>query len=94
MCTVQWYFNVVSTSLSISIASESAHGTENSPGPSVCRSVRNVYCGETANWIWMPFGMVSGVDRSMGVFDFGCNRRRGIRGTAVLGVNLGRSIVG
>jgi len=34
-----------------------------SPSPSVGLSVRKVYCGETADWIWMPFGVVSGVGR-------------------------------
>jgi len=38
----------------------------------------------------MPFGMVSGVGREMGVLDGGGDRRRE---GAVLGVNLGRSIV-
>jgi len=33
---------------------------------SVCLSIRKVYCGKTADWIWMPFGMVSGVGRGMG----------------------------
>jgi len=28
---------------------------------SVCRSVQKVYCGKMAEWIRMPFGMVSGV---------------------------------
>jgi len=32
---------------------------------SVCRSVRNVYCGKTADWIRMPFG----VGRKTGVLD-------------------------
>jgi len=35
----------------------------------VCLSVRKVYCGKTADWIWMPFVMVSGVSRGMGVLD-------------------------
>jgi len=30
---------------------------------SVCVSVRKVYCGKTAEWIRMPFGVVSGVGR-------------------------------
>ena len=38
----------------------------------------------------MPFGVVRGVGRGMGVLDFGGDRRRG---RAVLGVNLGRTIV-
>ena len=42
----------------------------------ICRSVcvrlcvcQKVYCGKTAEWIRMPFGMVSGVSRMMGVLD-------------------------
>jgi len=36
---------------------------------SVCRSVRKLYCGKMADWIWMLFGMVSGVGRGMRVLD-------------------------
>ena len=36
---------------------------------SVCQSVQKVYCGNMADWIWMPFGVVSGVGRGMGVLD-------------------------
>jgi len=43
---------------------------------SVCASVRKVYCGKTADWIKMPFGVVSGVGRGMGVLDGGGDRRR------------------
>jgi len=36
----------------------------------VCRSVLKVYCGKTAEWVWMPFGVVSGVGpREMSVLD-------------------------
>jgi len=28
------------------------------------------YCGNTADWIQMPFGVVSGVGLGMGVLDF------------------------
>jgi len=35
----------------------------------VCRSVWWVNCGETAYWIWMPFGMVSEVGRGTDVLD-------------------------
>jgi len=49
-----------------------------------------VYCGKTAEWVWMPFGMVSGVGRGMGVLNGGGDRRMG---RAVLGVNLGCPIV-
>jgi len=45
---------------------------------SVCRSVRKVYCGKTAGWIRMPFGMVSGVGRGMGILDgWSGDRRKG-----------------
>ena len=40
----------------------------------VGRSVRKVYSGKTAEWIWMPFGVVSGVGQGMGVLDGGCYR--------------------
>jgi len=47
---------------------------------SVCRSVGlsfcKVYCGKTADWIRMPFGVVSGVGRGMGILDVGGDRRR------------------
>jgi len=43
---------------------------------SVGRSVRKVYCGKTADWIRMPFGMVSGVGRGTGVLDGRGDRRR------------------
>jgi len=36
---------------------------------SVGLSVRKVYCGKTAEWIRMPFGMVSGVGQGMDVLD-------------------------
>jgi len=55
--------------------SVSTHVTDLPPSPSVglrvcvCLSVRKVYCGKTAEWIWVPFGMVSGVGRGMGVLD-------------------------
>ena len=45
-----------------------------------------MYCGKTADWIRMPFGMVSGVDRGIGLVIV---EREG----AVLGVNVGRPIV-
>jgi len=65
-----------------------------SPNPSVslsvCLSVRKVYCGKTADWIRMPFGVVSEFGRGMRVLDGGGDRRRE---WAVLGVNLGRPIV-
>jgi len=42
----------------------------------VCLSVRKVYCGKTAERIRMPFGVVNGVGRGMGVLDAGGDRRR------------------
>jgi len=35
---------------------------------SVC--VRKVYCGKTADWIQMQFGVVSGVGRGIVVLDY------------------------
>jgi len=62
-----------------------AHVTDLSPSPSVglcvCLSVGlsvwKVYCGKTAEWIRIPFGMVSGVGRGMGVLDGGGYRQKG-----------------
>jgi len=41
-----------------------------------------VSSGKTAGWIWMPFGVVSGVGLGMGVLDFGgdCRREGQFRG--------------
>jgi len=36
-----------------------------------------VYCGKTADWIRMPFGVVSGIGLGMDVLDFGGDRPRG-----------------
>jgi len=36
-----------------------------------------VHCAKTAEWIRMPFWMVSGVGRGMCVLDGGGDRRRG-----------------
>jgi len=47
-----------------------------------------VYCGKTADWIRLPFGMVIGVVRRMGALDGGGDHRR-----AVLEVNLGHPVV-
>jgi len=63
----------------------------------MCRSVcvrlcvcQKVYCGKTAEWIRMLFGMVSGVSRMMGVLDEVMIIEVG---GAVLGVNLGHPTV-
>jgi len=42
-----------------------------SVGLSVGLSARKVYCDKTAEWIRMPFGMVSGVGGGMGVLRLG-----------------------
>jgi len=40
----------------------------------VCLSVQKVYCGKTAEWIRMPFAVVSGrVGLGMGVLDGGAD---------------------
>ena len=63
-------FGIISAPLSINAASVSARRIElSSIGLSVCRSVRKVYCGKTAEWIRMTFGMVSGVRRGISVLD-------------------------
>ena len=60
-------------SLSTRIAEQSAIVTEMSSH--VCGSAHR-YCGKTADWIRMPFAMVSGVGLGMGVLYFGGDRRR------------------
>ena len=55
----------------------------------ICRSAK-VNCGKTAHWIRMPFGVVRGVGRGMGVLD-GVVIVEGEG--AVLGVNLGHPTV-
>jgi len=70
----------MSALLSINIASVSALLTDLSPRPSVSLcvllSVWKVYCGKTADCICMPFGVVSGVGREMGVLDEGGDHQR------------------
>jgi len=65
-----------------------------SVGLCVSRSIglcpQKVYCGKTANWIRMPFGMVSGVGLGIGVLGGSSDRRKG---RDIFGVNLGRPIV-
>jgi len=58
--------------------------------PLCCVVSTRVYCAKTADWIRMPFGVASEVGLSMGVLDFGGDRRRE-RGS--LGVNLRRPII-
>jgi len=68
-----------------------------SPSPSVCRSVglsvrlsvRKLYCGKTADWIRVLFGMVSGVGWGISVLD-GVVIVKGK--VAVLGDEFGRPI--
>jgi len=82
-----------SVSLFVNIANESAILTDLSPRPSVCLcvclSVRKMYCGKTADWIRMRFGVVNGVGQGMGVLD-GNDVPRRRRGS--FGMNLGRPI--
>jgi len=54
-------------------------------------SVCKVYCGKTAEWTQVPFGMVSGVSRGMGLLDGAGYRQRG-RGSFG-GLNLWHPIV-
>ena len=44
---------------------------------SVSLSVRKVYCGKTAEWIRMLFGVVNEIGRGMGVLDGGGDCRKG-----------------
>ena len=83
---------MISASLSINLARISANGVDLSPIPSVgpSVSVQKVYCGKMDEWIRMPFGIVRGVGRVMGVLDGGGNRQIE-RGS--IGVNLGRPII-
>jgi len=77
---------IISTSLAIRIAEQSANEIDHVVSPMSAHR----YCGKMADWIRMPFGVVSGVVLGMGVLDFGDDRRRG---RDRLGVNLGRPIV-
>jgi len=79
---------IVSASLSISVDMSLIPSVGLCVYVSVCLSGK--YCGETAVWIRMPFGVVRVVGQKMGVLDGGGDRRRE---GAVLGVNLGRPIV-
>jgi len=55
---------------------------------SVCRLVCKVYCGKMADWIQMPFAVVSRVGREMGALDGdGYHQRR----RAVFGGEVGAS---
>jgi len=78
--TISYCICIITALLSISIASVGAYLTDllasSSVGLCVSVSVWKVYYGKMADWIWMPFGMVSGVDRLMGVLNGG-DRRRG-----------------
>jgi len=71
---VKTFYYVLSASLPINIASVYAMvytcrlsylSVCRSVGRSVCLCVQKVYCGKTADWIRMPFGMVSGVGISV-----------------------------
>jgi len=68
--------SIISASLSVRIAEQSAIVIDHVV-PSVSPHSAHVYCGKTADWIRMPFGVVSGVELGIGVLDFGGDRRRG-----------------
>jgi len=59
------------------------------PHLSVHLSVRWVNCGKMADWIWMAFGVVSGIGHAMGVSDGGGDRSRE---GAISEVNVGHPI--
>ena len=67
-------------SASLSQSGISTLGTGFSPRPSVGGSVglSTKFIGKTAEWIWMPFGVVSGVGRGVGVLDAGGYCRMGM----------------
>ena len=67
---------VFSMSLSITIASR-ALMLRICRVDDLCVCVRKVYCGKMADWIRMPFRVMSGVRLGMGVLDGGGNCRRG-----------------
>jgi len=74
--------HVISASLFISIASRALMlWNIRLDHLSICQSfgwsVCKVYCGKTADWIRMPFGMVSGVSQRMGVLVGNGYHRRG-----------------
>ena len=62
---------IISASLSIRIAEQSAYVIDHVVHP--CLSAHR-YCDKMADWIRMPFGVVSGVRLGMGVLDFGGDR--------------------
>jgi len=72
--------------------------TQLSPNPSVgqsrsvCLSVQKVCCGKMAEWIQMPFGMMNGIGRGIGVLDGGLGVVI-VEGEGAVLVNLGRPIV-
>jgi len=81
--------------LAVSLTMYRAYLTDLSSSPFVCLSAGlclsawKVYCGNTAEWIRMPFWMVCGVGRLRD----GCIRWLSSKGKELLGVNLGRPIV-
>ena len=84
------HFLIISASLSMSITSGALGLMVQNIRLSHLSVRAKVSCGKTADWIRMPFGVVRGVGRGMGVLDGGGDRRSG---RAVLRVNLGRPIV-
>jgi len=57
--------------------SRSCHLSHPSVGLPVCLSVWRVYYGKMADWIWMPFRVVSGVGQVTDVLDGGLYPLRG-----------------
>jgi len=73
---VTWFFIIfiISALLSIGIAEQSTYVIDHVVHPCL---FAHRYCGKTADYIRMPFGVVSGVGLCMIVLDFGGDRRRG-----------------
>ena len=60
------------------VLEQSCHQSHLSVCLSVCQLVCPTgYCDKTTNWVWMPFGVVSGVGRGMGVLDGGWRLLKG-----------------
>ena len=66
--------NIISALLSINTALVESNCRLSHLSVGLCQSIRKVYCGKTADWIRLPFGLMSGVGREMGVLDGGGDR--------------------
>jgi len=69
--------HIISASLSINTTEHKQYWNRTFAYP-MCRSVWKVYCGKMADWIRMPFGVVSGIHWGigLGVLDGGDRQRR------------------